>query len=186
MGRLWQKCTGRFDCLLSFCVLATFKDIRICDNVQYHVTYSASRLWCQTTSTMTAYPTQPHYPDTELTSTCPILMMLSTWLGSDKSKSLSHWFHSTRFSNPWGSDCPISQSGETDTLLIWPGDLKLCIIWMLGTASLGELLSACGFVSWMNGMKVNHTGGCLPCVQTLTVQITYKIYTFRYLALQWH
>ena len=34
--------------------------------------------------TMTWYPAQSHYPDTELTSHCPILLMSSTRLGSDK------------------------------------------------------------------------------------------------------
>ena len=33
---------------------------------------------------MTRYPTQAHYPDTVLTSPCPILLMPSTRLGSDK------------------------------------------------------------------------------------------------------
>ena len=35
--------------------------------------------------------------DTEPTSLCPILIMLSAWLGSDKVTFLSHWFDSTRF-----------------------------------------------------------------------------------------
>ena len=30
--------------------------------------------------------TQSHYPDTEPTSPCPILLMLSNWLGSDKNQ----------------------------------------------------------------------------------------------------
>ena len=33
---------------------------------------------------MTWYPTQSHYPDTRPASPCPILIMPSTWLGSDK------------------------------------------------------------------------------------------------------
>ena len=37
----------------------------------------------QAASTITCYPTQPHYPDTEPTSPCPI--KLSTWLGTVKS-----------------------------------------------------------------------------------------------------
>ena len=32
------------------------------------------------------YPTQSHYPDTEPARPCPIIIMLSTWLGSDKYK----------------------------------------------------------------------------------------------------
>ena len=48
--------------------------------------YSATNLGNQaaTASTMTQYPTQSHYPDIELTSLCPILLMLSIKLGSDR------------------------------------------------------------------------------------------------------
>ena len=45
------------------------------------------------------YPTQPNYPETELTSPCSILLinlMLSARLGSDECQLLSHWFDSTR------------------------------------------------------------------------------------------
>ena len=38
----------------------------------------------QAASTMIQYPTQSHYPDTEPAIPCPILLMPSTWLGSDK------------------------------------------------------------------------------------------------------
>ena len=46
--------------------------------------YSASALEQQTTSTMTCYPTQLHYLYTEPISPCPILIMPSVRLGSDK------------------------------------------------------------------------------------------------------
>ena len=47
--------------------------------------------------TMPRYPTQSHYPDTELTSRCPILIMVSAWLGSGKYQFfLIHWCDSTR------------------------------------------------------------------------------------------
>ena len=46
--------------------------------------YSAVSQEHQTTSTMTCYPTQSPYPDTEPTSPCPILIMTSIRLGSDK------------------------------------------------------------------------------------------------------
>ena len=49
-----------------------------------------------TTSIMTWYPIQSFYPNTEPTSPCPILIMSSAWLGSDKYQFLSHWFDSTR------------------------------------------------------------------------------------------
>ena len=44
---------------------------------------------------MTQYPTKSHYPDNELTSLCPILLMPSTRLGSRSTYFISHWFHST-------------------------------------------------------------------------------------------
>ena len=46
-------------------------------------------------------PTQSHYPDTEPTCPCSILIMLSFWLGCDMYTFLSHWFHSTRFRFVW-------------------------------------------------------------------------------------
>ena len=55
----------------------------------------------QATSTMIRYPTQSHYPDTERSSLCHILLMLSTWLPEAKSIIfLSHWFDSTRLRIP--------------------------------------------------------------------------------------
>ena len=38
--------------------------------------------------TMSLYPTQPHYPDTELTTNCIILLMPRVKLGSDKHRFL--------------------------------------------------------------------------------------------------
>ena len=35
---------------------------------------------------MSQYPTKSHYPDTKLTSLCPMLLMLSIKLGNDKYK----------------------------------------------------------------------------------------------------
>ena len=46
--------------------------------------HCAAPLENQATSTMIKYPTQLHYPATEPTSPCPILIMPSAWLGSDK------------------------------------------------------------------------------------------------------
>ena len=53
----------------------------------------------QAAGTMTCYPTQAHYPDTEPTSPCPIIIMPSARLGSDKYRFLSLWFESTRVRN---------------------------------------------------------------------------------------
>ena len=44
---------------------------------------------------MTQYPTQSHYPDTEVTNPFPILLMPSARLGSDKYQFESNWFDST-------------------------------------------------------------------------------------------
>ena len=46
--------------------------------------YSVAPLRNQTGSTMTQYPVQSHYPDTEPTSPSPILLRPSTMLGSNK------------------------------------------------------------------------------------------------------
>ena len=62
--------------------------------------YSATPLGNQATSTMTWYPLQSHYSDTELISRCPILLMLCARLGNDKYQFLSHQFDSTRKRTP--------------------------------------------------------------------------------------
>ena len=51
---------------------------------------------------MTWYPTQSHYPDTEPTSSCPILIMPSAWLGSTE-------YRLDQDLNPQGSDSLISK-----------------------------------------------------------------------------
>ena len=45
--------------------------------------YNATQLGDQAVGTMTQYPTQSHYPDTELSSSCPILVMPNARLGSN-------------------------------------------------------------------------------------------------------
>ena len=77
--------------------------------------YSAALLGHQATSTMTCYPTQLHYPDTEPTSPCHILTMPSSRLGSSKYQFkvigliLPELRNCGLYSNPWPSDSPISQ-----------------------------------------------------------------------------
>ena len=84
----------------SFYILATSKVISVwaltCDSAHSWELYSAVRLGDQTASTMTRYPTQSHYPDTEPTSPCLTLIMLSACLGSNKYQFLSHWFYSAK------------------------------------------------------------------------------------------
>ena len=101
-------------------ILATSKVVSgrvpTCHSVHLWRLYSAARLGNQVASTMTQFPTQSHYPDTEPTSPCPILIMSSTRLGSDKYqfKSLV-WLDQVSNpqasdSNPWSLDSPISQN----------------------------------------------------------------------------
>ena len=58
--------------------------------------YSGAPLGNQDAGTMTCYPTQLYYPDTEPTSPCPFLIMLSGRLGSAKYQFLSYRFLITK------------------------------------------------------------------------------------------
>ena len=75
------------NCLL-FYVLETSKVVSgwvpTCYSAHSCGLYCGASLGNQTISTMTWYPTQSHYSDTEPTSPCPLLMTPNTWLGSDK------------------------------------------------------------------------------------------------------
>ena len=55
-----------------------------CDSAHSWLLDSAASLEHEAAGIMTYYPTQSHYPDTERTSPCPILIMLSARLVSDK------------------------------------------------------------------------------------------------------
>ena len=67
--------------LLLFYVRATSKVISgcvpTCHSAHSWKLYNAASLGQQTAGPMICYPTQPHYPDTEPTSPCPIQIMLS-------------------------------------------------------------------------------------------------------------
>ena len=69
----------RVVCLLLYYVLAIatviLGQVSTCDSTHTWWVYSADTTW---------FPTQSHYPDTEPTIPCLILIMPSTWLGSDK------------------------------------------------------------------------------------------------------
>ena len=92
--------------------------------------YNAASLEHQ--ATMTCYPAiailLSHYPDTEWTSPCPILIMPSARLGSEKIwilKSLLVWLD--QHSNPRPTDSPISQDGRRALLLIrLPNSFACC------------------------------------------------------------
>ena len=87
--------------LLLFYILATSKVIAgrepTCDGEYSWQLYNAAALGDQVAGPMTCYPTQLHYPDTEPTSPCPILIMPSARLGSDRYQFKCFWFDSTRF-----------------------------------------------------------------------------------------
>ena len=83
-----------------FYVLTTYNviswSIPTCDIAHLSWLYSAIPQGDQAASTITWYPTQSNYPDTEPASHCPILITPCTWLGSDKYQFLGHWVDSTR------------------------------------------------------------------------------------------
>ena len=67
--------------LLESYILGTFKvlsgPVQICDSVHSSWLHSTASMGNQSTWIMTPrYPTQSYYPDTELTSPCPILLIL--------------------------------------------------------------------------------------------------------------
>ena len=82
--------------------------------------YSAAPLGNQTTNTVTWYPIQSNYPDTESTSPCHIQIMPSAWLGSDR----YHFYKPLVWLNQ-GFGFPDLWKRETDALLIRPSRLVL-------------------------------------------------------------
>ena len=103
-------------CLL-LCIIATSNVItewvQTCDYAHSWELYSAASLGNQADSTMAWYPTQSHYPDTELASPLPLLIMPSTLLGGsgkyqfDKSLVwLEHGFEPTisRMWDQWSTN----------------------------------------------------------------------------------
>ena len=85
-----------FVCWLLLYVLAASKVIPTCDRAHSWQLYSAASLGHQACSTMTCYPKQSHYPDTEPISPCTILIMSSARLVSGKYQFSSYWVDSTR------------------------------------------------------------------------------------------
>ena len=100
----WPFRLGLFVYLLLFYILATSKvisgQVLTYNSAHSWWLYSAASLENQGTNTMTWHPTQSHYPDSEPTNACPILIMLSTWIGSYKYQLWGHWFDSTRTQMP--------------------------------------------------------------------------------------
>ena len=99
-----------------------------CDSAHSWRLYNPAPLGDQVVNTMTWYPTQSDYPDTKSTSPCPILIMQSAWLESDKYTFLSHCFVSTsvQICGFRSIDLP---KWETDAQLIWPSHLDSSPWW---------------------------------------------------------
>ena len=76
--------------LLKVCVLATSKGISrwvpTCDSAHSERIGNAAPLGNYTPGIMSRYPTESHYPDIELPSPCPILLIQSARLGGNKCK----------------------------------------------------------------------------------------------------
>ena len=100
----------------SFYVLATSKAISgwvlTCDSVHSCRLYTAVPMREQATNTMTQYPIQSHYPDTEPISPFPTLIMSSAWLWSDKNTfyviGLTQWGFQIPQSTKSGDGCSTS------------------------------------------------------------------------------
>ena len=75
-------------CLLSFYILATYRAISwwvpTSDTAHPWQLYTAAQLGNEATIIMIWYPTHSYYPDSDLKTPCPIWIMLSAWLESDK------------------------------------------------------------------------------------------------------
>ena len=71
------------------------------------------------------FPLSLHYPATEPTSPCPVLIMPNARLGSDTCQFKSHWFDSTRF-RTHKFEFPNLPKWETDALLIRTPRLVSC------------------------------------------------------------
>ena len=65
-------------------------------------------------TSLTNFPTQSHYPNTELTSPCPILAIPSARLGVTRIRFLRHWFDLT------GIQTPEFSQGNPARLMIQP------------------------------------------------------------------
>ena len=109
-----------------------------CDSAHSWQLYSTVSLELEAAGTMTCYPSMAHYPDTQPTNPCPVLIMLSARLGSDMyqfSKSLV-WLNQSsktvrsRFEPITFRFLDLPER-EADALLIRPPQLvnRICHYW---------------------------------------------------------
>ena len=138
-------------CVLLFYFLVTSKiipwELQTCDSVNSRLLYSAVPLGDQTAHTMTWYPAQSHYHATESASPCRILVIPSTWIGSDKDFKC-HWFDLTEFLLT-----PSSNLGSNNlqfciafvllslVLLSWPTTWEACLLLVWWSDRVGAMRS---------------------------------------------
>ena len=84
-----------------------------CDSVHSWWLHSVALLGNQAIGTMTRFPTQSHYPDTEVTS--PILLILSARLESDKSQFYKSLVWLDQEPNSWSSATRGPRSSDSAT-----------------------------------------------------------------------
>ena len=102
--------SGKVCWLFEFNILTTSKVI----SGHLYWLYDAVPLRHQATGTITEYPTQSHYPGTELTSPCPLLIIPCIWIESDVYifRSLVGFDHDSK---PWVWIPWATKTGERDT-----------------------------------------------------------------------
>ena len=132
--------------LLRTYVQSTSKDISewvpTCNSACSWWLYNAALLGDQATSTLTGSPTQSHYPDTESTSSCSILIIQSIWLGRDKYQFVKSLVWLDPGSNP------RSSAREACTLPIRPPRPVSCMKWVFFLNVDTSLFVCCGLPSY--------------------------------------
>ena len=106
------------------------------------------------------HPTQTHYPETEPTRPCPILIMSSASPGSDR-----YSFKSVVWTN-WISNHTIGQNWKMDSIHSLPLSLRthtwrqrLNSVW---NTLLERFCSECiSMIMWLNGILVHGTGSLI-------------------------
>ena len=87
---------GGWVSLFVWCCFMSSQHLRSYQNSYQLGTAHTQGLFAFVTNTMTWYPTQSHYPDSEPTSRCLILIMPIAQQGNDQYQFWSHWFDTTR------------------------------------------------------------------------------------------
>ena len=112
------------------------------------LTCASVHSWWLYSAASPCHSTQSHYPDNEPTSPCIILMVPSTWLGSNKYQFLSHWFDLTSIHaamDRQGLNRLISKN-DRQMLYSFGHPVWSQIIWVIAT---GALESWPFFIKWL-------------------------------------